>query len=291
MTLPGVTTNRNGFGNATFAVNGARGRSNNFLIDGTENNDISVAGQAFQITNPDAVQETTVQTSNFDSEFGRAGGAVVNIVTRSGTNSIHGTASYLIESTVADAISNLQAQDPAVLKRGHPLAGTDQIWSGTVGGPIRKDRTFFFGAFQNDRSVSSGSQTVTVPSAAGWATLASVFPSGANKNVDLFRTVTGMLTATSQFFPVALANGRPSVEFGTAAFSYPNELIDRQWLIKIDHRLTDNDLLSGRFAYDDQNNPLASVSFPGYNTSGHNRYQRVPLTLQPHPHQLSERHR
>jgi hypothetical protein len=76
LNLPGVTTNRYSFGNATFSVNGARGRSNNFLIDGTENNDISVAGQAFQITNPDAVQEVAVQTSNFDSEYGRAGGAV-----------------------------------------------------------------------------------------------------------------------------------------------------------------------------------------------------------------------
>ena len=64
LTLPGVTSNRSGFGVGTFAVNGARGRSNNFLIDGTENNDISVAGQGFQITNPDAVQEDSVQTSN-----------------------------------------------------------------------------------------------------------------------------------------------------------------------------------------------------------------------------------
>ena len=63
LTLPGVSTNRFGFGVGTFSVNGSRGRSNNFLIDGTENNDISVAGQAFQITNPDAVQEVSVQTS------------------------------------------------------------------------------------------------------------------------------------------------------------------------------------------------------------------------------------
>ena len=55
LTLPGVSTNRFGLGSSTFSVNGSRGRSNNFLLDGTENNDISVAGQAFQVTNPDAV--------------------------------------------------------------------------------------------------------------------------------------------------------------------------------------------------------------------------------------------
>ncbi len=278
LTLPGVTTNRNAFGVATFAVDGSRGRSNNFLLDGTENNDISVAGQAFQVTNPDAVQETIVQTTNFDSEFGRAGGAVVNVVTKSGTNQLHGTASYLLDSTIDDSISSLQAQDPAVIKRGHPPSGTEQIWAGTLGGPIKKDRTFYFGSFQNDTQNSVGSQTVTAPSAAGWATLNSLFPPNSNKNVDLFRAGTSQLNATSQFFPVALGNGRPAVEFGTAAYGFSNAVLDRQWLIKLDHRIGNNDLLSGRFAYDDQDFPVASLSFPGFNTSGHNRFQNALIS-------------
>ena len=64
------------------------------MIDGVENNDISVTGPAFTITNPDAVQEVSIQTSNFSAEFGRAGGAVFNQVTKSGTNGIHGTANW-----------------------------------------------------------------------------------------------------------------------------------------------------------------------------------------------------
>ena len=115
LTLPGVSTNRYSFGSGTFSVNGSRGRSNNFLIDGTENNDISVAGQAFQITNPDAVQEVSVQTGNYDAEYGRAGGAVVNVITHNGTNQFHGTARYLIDSTFDDASTNLQKLAPAVL--------------------------------------------------------------------------------------------------------------------------------------------------------------------------------
>ena len=92
-TLPGVTlaTGGNSFtnGNFDFSVNGQRPRGNNYMIDGVENNDISIAGVAFTITHPDEVQEVSVQTSNFSAEFGRAGGAVVNQVTKSGTKSFH----------------------------------------------------------------------------------------------------------------------------------------------------------------------------------------------------------
>ncbi len=267
LTLPGVSSNRNGFGVGTFSVNGSRGRSNNFMIDGTENNDISVSGQAFTITNPDVVQETNVQTSNFDSEYGRAGGAVVNVVTKGGTNSFHGTASYLLESTFTEAISNTSGQDPEVLKRGHPLPGTEQIWAGTLGGRIIRDRTFFFVGFQNDRQSSSGTQSLTLPSPAGWATLNSVFPKGSNKNVDLFNLATGGMSATSQFFPVALGSGRPDVEFGTAVESYPNVFRDRQWSIRVDHKISDRDMLMGRYSQQDSAVGTASVSFNGFNTT------------------------
>src|SRR5215472_4232400 len=121
LTLPGVSTNRYSFGIDTFSVNGARGRSNNFMLDGTENNDISVAGQAFQIKNPDAIQEISVQTSNFDAEYGRAGGALINVITMSGTNRLHGSARYLLESNIFKAPTNLMNLSPAVRKRGHPL--------------------------------------------------------------------------------------------------------------------------------------------------------------------------
>src|ERR1051326_439707 len=147
LTLPGVISNRGGFGDNTFAVNGARTRSNNFLIDGTENNDISVAGQGFKITNPDAVQEVSVQTSNYDAEFGRSGGAVVNVITKSGTNQFHGTLSYLLDSRRDDAITSSESRDPNIAKNGLPF-GIQNIFSGTLGGTIHRDQTFFFTAYQ-----------------------------------------------------------------------------------------------------------------------------------------------
>src|SRR5215472_3552284 len=140
LTLPGVSTNRYSFGASTFSVNGARGRSNNFMIDGTENNDISVSGQAFTFTNPDSVAETAVQTSNFDAEYGRAGGAVVNVITKSGTGEFHGTARYLLDSTIDDAPTNLMKTSQAVLDRGHPLSWHGPNILGHSGRPDQEEQ-------------------------------------------------------------------------------------------------------------------------------------------------------
>lgn len=158
LNLPGLSTNRFARGNQTYIVNGSRNRSNNFLLDGTENNDISVAGQGFQLTNPDAVQEVSVQTSNYDSEFGRAGGAVFNVITKSGSNEYHGAVSYLLDSTYDDAITNTQALSADVQRRGHRFPGAEQWFSGAFGGRLIRDRTFFFGSYQERRQNSQSSQ-------------------------------------------------------------------------------------------------------------------------------------
>ncbi|MEP6570331.1 MAG: TonB-dependent receptor, partial [Acidobacteriota bacterium] len=293
LTLPGVSSNRFGFGVGTFSVNGSRGRSNNFLIDGTENNDISVAGQAFQITNPDAIQEVSVQTSNYDSEFGRAGGAVVNVITKSGTNDFHGTLSYLLDSTRDDALTNTQALDTtSVLERnGHPPAGTNQFFSGTIGGPVLlphfgeggsmlgyegRNRTFFFAAFQEERQLSSGSFSRTVPSAAGAATLLTLFPVGANPRVDTYLNAISSVRGTANLFPIALDSGRPSIQFGTGFFSLPVFQKDRQIQIRIDHKISDSDQLSGRYLRD-STSLLATAAFPGFETTQKNQYQNVQL--------------
>jgi outer membrane receptor protein involved in Fe transport len=265
LTLPGVSSNRYGFGVGTFPVNGSRGRSNNFLIDGVDNNDTGVAGQGLQIRIPDALQEVSVQTSNFDAEYGRAGGAVVNAITKSGTNDFHGSLFYLFDVTNDDAITNTQSLDPEIVKRGKPPQGTEQWYGLSLGGPILRNRTFFFGAWGDQRQRATATTTRQVPSAAGWATLNSVFPAGRSQNIDLYRSVASTMTATSQFFPVALADGRPAVEFGTASLQYPLGLFNRQWLVKVDHQLTQNDQLSGRYT-DDGGNDIATTNFPGFHT-------------------------
>jgi hypothetical protein len=185
--LPGViaATGSSTFGNASqFSVNGQRPRGNNYLIDGTENNDISVTGPANQINNEDAVQEVSVQTGLFSAEFGRAGGGVFNIVTKSGTNAYHGTGRWLYLSQKFDALTN-----------GNRLAGltkpnvyTENVFGGTIGGPLPlphfgeggptvrsgKDRTFFFFGLQYDRFRASSGTSFRVPTVNGAAQLRAI---------------------------------------------------------------------------------------------------------------------
>jgi outer membrane receptor protein involved in Fe transport len=300
LTLPGVSTNRGSQGSSTFSVNGARGRSNNFLIDGTENNDISVAGQGFQITNPDAVQEVSVQTSNFDAEFGRAGGAVINVITKGGTNDVHGTLAFLYDSTADDAISSLFANtDPDTVKRGRLPSATEYIASGTIGGPVvlphynGHNRTFFFGAYQQDRARSTSQIQLVAPTAAGRASLASTF-GNTSPNITLYLNATSQTIApTGQFFTAlgtpdgvagssttcpAPAGNRPCVEFGTFARSYASTAYEPQWATRIDHKISETDQLSGRMLWDRQYTPLASPDFPGFDADGEARYYNFLVT-------------
>jgi hypothetical protein len=143
LTAPGVTSNKYTNPTGTFSVNGGRGRSNNFMIDGNDNNDISVAGQSMRIANPGSVAEVNVQTANYDAEFGRAGGAVINVITRGGSNEFHGTAGFVLDSTWDDAISSSFSNSEEVKRRGHNLPGTEQQFDGTFGGRLIRNRTFF----------------------------------------------------------------------------------------------------------------------------------------------------
>ncbi len=299
LTLPGVSTNRFGFGVGTFSVNGSRGRSNNFLIDGTENNDISVAGQGFQITNPDAVQEVSVQTSNYDAEFGRAGGAVVNTITKSGTDDFHGSIAYLLDSTHDDAITNTQSTSAAIRQRGHPPRGTEQYYAGTLGGPVLfphfgegkpmwtydgRQRTFFFAAWQEQFRSASAQATRTVLSQTGRNQLRSLFAPGVNPRVDLLMDVTKTVIGESNFqnIDIGARPGCPApcnIQFGTGSLFVPQTYRERQAQFRIDHRFSDADQFSARYLFDDQKDPLGGgITFPGFGTANNNTYQNVLLT-------------
>lgn len=287
--LPGISSNRYGFGNSTgvagqtysnFVVNGGRGRSNNFMIDGTENNDISVGGQGLRITNPEAVQEVSVQTGNFDAEFGRAGGAVINVITKGGTNEIHGSLNYLLDSTIDDALTNTQALSPEAQRRGRVLPGTDQYYGGTFGGPIIKNRTFYFGSYQEQRQNSQNVNNLITLTGAGRSTLRSLFPQGRNANVDTYLDYSKDAVATSQPFNVALGDNRPAVEFGTAIIPYGNKMRDRQILGRADHKINDSNFLMGRYVIQDKSQPVGGATnfFPGFATGAPERVQSVALT-------------
>jgi len=283
LTLPGVVSNRGGFGVGTFSVNGARGRSNNFLIDGVENNDVGVAGQAFQIINPDAVQEVSIQTSNYDAEFGRAGGAVVNAITKGGGKNFHGTLSYLLDSRRDDALTSSEGRDPDNVQRGRPPFGIENIFAGTFGGPLftprfgeggravntARDRTFFFVAYDEDRQRSLSQVQLTTPTAAGRAALQRLFPAGTSSNVDVLLNSTQTSVGTADPFNIALGtvNGvnRGNVEFGTFFRNFALLSTERQFQIRIDRKLSENDQLSGRYLYDRSRSPQGGTAgFEGF---------------------------
>lgn len=307
LTLPGVSSNSGGYGVGTFSVNGARGRSNNFLIDGTENNDISVAGQGFQITNPDAVQEVSVQTSNYDSEFGRAGGAVVNVITRGGTNDFRGTLAFQYDSSADDAITSSQARNPAIIRqanqpagvipRGRRLSATEYFPAFTLGGPLHlprfgeggptyingRNRTFFFVAYQEDRFRSPGaSVTLVTPTQVGRDRLRALFPLGTNVNVDTYLAATASAVATvadrpaisldNQNLPAAQQT-RGQIQIGSFFRSYSSLSTGKQFQLRIDHRLGDNDQFSSRFLSDKTIQPKGGVAgFEGFDADFASNY-------------------
>jgi len=298
LTLPGVTTNRTGVGISTFVVNGARGRSNNFLIDGVENNDISVAGQGFEINNPDAVQEVSVQTSNYDAEFGRSGGGVVNVITRAGTNNYHGTIATVLDSSRDDAITSSQARNPAIIARGYPLFFMDNIYAGTLGGPLHlprfgeggraiirgEDRTFFFTAYQFQRQRRNASVNLVTPTEAGRATLRSLFAPGVSPNIDFLLNTTAQTIGTANPIQLALgvapgatgtssttcspappAGNRPCIQFGTFVRNYASVYDEHEFQFRVDHKIGDNDQLSARFLRETQLQPFGGgANFPGF---------------------------
>ncbi|PYS44252.1 MAG: hypothetical protein DMF71_04280, partial [Acidobacteria bacterium] len=141
---PGVVP---GFGNVnsngtTLSVNGNRARSNNFTLDGTDNNDLTIGGPNFFVDNQDAVQEFQVITNNFSAQYGRNQGAIVNIVTKGGTNEFHGTGfEFHRNSSALDGMTNAERADPGRNRRDKFISN---VFGGTFGGPIIKQKIFFF---------------------------------------------------------------------------------------------------------------------------------------------------
>ncbi len=117
------------------SVNGGRGRANNFNVNGGDANDQFVNAAAVQ-PSPDAIAEFRVITNTFDAEYGRNSGAVVNVVTQSGTNGIHGDIYEYFRNKVLNAQGFYNTVKPQF---------NQNQFGGTLGGPIVKDRTFFFG--------------------------------------------------------------------------------------------------------------------------------------------------
>jgi hypothetical protein len=148
-----------------FSVSGGRNDSNTFLLDGGLNNDLLNNGVVYN-PNPDSIQEFRVLTNNFTAEYGRNGGGIVTVVTKSGTNAFHGSAFEYNRNTAynANTFLNNSTPDPTdptgTRTLGRPVLKRNQ-YGGTFGGPLKKNKIFFFVSYQGQR------QNATTPSDVG----------------------------------------------------------------------------------------------------------------------------
>ena len=147
-----------GRGSQNMSVNGASPEKNNFQMDGVPINNAAGNGNAgdaglytgIAIPNPDAIQEFKVQTSTYDASFGRNPGANVNVVTKSGSNSLHGSLFEFIRNEALNANEFFYNRDSPLSQTSKQVLKQNQ-YGGTIGGPIKKDKLFFFGSYQGTR--------------------------------------------------------------------------------------------------------------------------------------------
>ena len=274
-TLPGTTEAGGssvgsgiGTNGAAFSINGQRPRGNHYMLDGTENNEVWMTGEEQVFTIADAVEEVSVQTGNFSVEFGRAGGGVFNLVTKSGTNDLHGTLLWRYQSQRFNSVSNLDK-----LNGIRQSVFSDNVFGFTAGGPLRKNKTFYFAGFQQDNRHSTGNSALQVPTADAVSRLRVLFPN--NPRLDLYLGTLGELRGTGAPFNVILGLDpqtgidRGSVPFATASYVLPSINDGPQWLGRLDRYQSEAHRFTMRFTFDSRvilpmKNGSTTVGFPGF---------------------------
>jgi outer membrane receptor protein involved in Fe transport len=275
----------------TFSMNGSRGRANNFLLDGTDMNDgfrndpaineAGVFGDPATILPLDAVAELRV-LSNYEAEYGRNSGAVINIVTKSGTNKLHGSLlEYNRTSSVGGArnfFNSVGSQDPF----------HNNQFGGSLGGPIVKDRTFFFVNYEGQRESGAQSGTSCVPDPRQIA--ADVAANGAPNPVIAALLARNPWPTPNNpdpaFTPSPVGTGYdvgcPNGVNNLALSTLFNNRVDSM-IAKVDHNFNANNLLTGRYYFgdSDQSFPFAQLAgglLPGFNTITPTRVQLISLS-------------
>ncbi len=280
-----------------YAVNGQRPESNNFLIDGASN--FNGVDGGFVLKPPvDAITEFRILTHGSNAEFGHATGSTTNIITRSGSNQFHGALWEFLRNDALDA-TNFFAKSAEPLKRNQ--------FGASIGGPIRRDKTFFFGYYEGFRNRQGQTQGTTVPSLAerggDFSAMCPPPPDGpgfdpvtglcrnfdpANGklggqlvNLATFRPYSfNQLTDFSpfeatqnllEFFP------EPNDGINTFNFTETQRQNSNQFGIRVDHYLSPNDSLNFRYLFSDGNgfDPLSTsgASVPGFPVGEDHRAQ------------------
>ena len=287
-TLPGVVASSDRFG-SNFSTNGARTQSNNYLVNGTDSNDLPLNTPIANAINPDAIQEVKVVDSTLNPEYGRNSGATLMVTTKSGTNEFHGTAFEFYRDTF------MNARNFFTKVTAPPPPFHQNQFGGSIGGPLLKNKLFGFFAYQGTRSFNGTAQNTPVFTNAqrgGQFTAGSLSgPSAFPLNGDAaspcpvgtpacpagtdYSTLfsTGQIP-TQDFNPVALtlmnkfvppANDPTGTKF---LFSTGNTSVPNQYLTKVDYNLSSKDTVF--FYFFSQRNktsetlPFTGATLPGF---------------------------
>lgn len=296
-TIPGVQTVSNtGEGNGEqIQVSGARSRANNFMVDGEEINDATIAGQAVQPNIPDMYSDVVIYTHNAPAEYGRASGGVVNLITKGGSNTFHGSAWELYSGSGLDAVDGQTRQ--LTPDRGNKTRWNQHQYGFTLGGPALKDKLFGFGAAQWSRyyGMEQASQLV-LPNTNGVALLQTI-EAGSNSttatNAALLLQYLSNASYLNTFHDFSGDTPYTTANLGSACptsdacamqmnlYRRPSAAIqnpDTQWTYRIDYTPTRRDTFSARYLHD--RNMLTpdffnnGTALPGFDT-----YQGGPSEL------------
>ncbi len=265
-------------------VNGARPRSNNYMLDGQDINDVGIGGQAFNPEVPDMYQSTTALLNSASAEYGRSGGAVINLITKSGTNQFHGSVFELYSGSGLNALDGVTREGkPFPPGTSNPKARYDQHQYGfTAGGPLWKDKLFAFGGTQFTRFFGkSFSGEELLPTASGYAELTAIATVSAAEKAQV-ALLQGLLNSGSY---LTSFTALPASGFKTQAVSAANcpnmtscsvqlgyfqrppvsqQEPDTQWMYRIDFIPHGNDTFTARYLHDRE----SFTPDLGLNTSG-----------------------
>ncbi|MBL8228932.1 MAG: TonB-dependent receptor [Bryobacterales bacterium] len=289
LSVPGVSQLSSGqtafaSGGVNFSVNGMRVRSNNFMIDGQDSNDPSVTGNQQTINNPDVVAEFRIITNQFLAEYGRAAGSVVSIVTKNGTNELHGSGFWFYNGNKLNTLSN---QEVNARVRRVPFLVENQF-GGTIGGPVYipkvyngKNKTFFFTSLQRwtVRQQGFGTTLSGAPTSEGRAILERV--GGTRPQIQaLLAFLPAAQVATGRTVPLMAGGQTFQVPVGTITGSASVGQTNWQGSARGDHRFNDKHSITMRYMVnDDLSYGSGQVTPPGLTTVSPARNQSAIVAL------------
>lgn len=291
----GTMTDTNGAANFTqqFTVNGQRGTASVFALDGADTSDPELGGATFSNFNVDAIQEVQSSSGVMPAEIGHGAAGFTNVVTKSGTNQVHGSAFEFLRNAAFDARNFFDHATAVNPRRIPPFARNE--FGVTIGGPVElpliydgRDKTFFFGEYQGFRQVLGTTQVIPVPTAEerrGTDTLK--FPD--NTTDTLTVPVSAAIAPLLARYPLPnLATGA----YGARTYATSSKVVTNtdQFSMRVDHRISDKATLFARFSLNQVRGPTTNpdqtaidptfgVDFFDHQRSAAVRYSR---TLTPH---------